>query len=337
MLPNKLIKNEKFLQFAERLMEDPPYIIMVHLPSIMKTANSVQFEAADFEMVKNHICNLKYFPGGYKRLAAVALDSEAEAKLLQYAPEVPVVALHVAQVDLEKESTLFQDESPSSTPYRGILVKQLVYILRARISQTLSLLGVKFWMMQQVRTLCTTKISLQDTIWTENFAEMLIEDKYSNYELLFDTVGNEYFYDFHTFGMNWFCGASFFVRGTPTSANFFQNVHFFFFYSNLRPQVELMLLAKPWYPDSAIMTFLCARSDFKCGVLPRKQLNFPNFTFFRTVSCSSYFETNNTESPALLQMDVMGAEPKISLLKKNNMAFVEEDGKCNFEAVKNLK
>lgn len=36
-------------------------------------------------------------------------------------------------------------------------------------------------------------------------------------------------------------------------------------------------------------------------------------------------------------MDVMGAEPKISLLKKNNMAFVEEDGKCNFEAVKNLK
>lgn len=107
MLPNKLIKNEKFLQFAERLknMEDPPYIIMVRLPSIMKTANSVQFEAADFEMVKNHICNLKYFPGGYKRLAAVALDSEAEAKLLQYAAEVPVVALHVAQVDLEKEST----------------------------------------------------------------------------------------------------------------------------------------------------------------------------------------------------------------------------------------
>lgn len=53
-------------------------------------------------MVKNHICNLKYFPGAYERLAAVALDPVAESKLAEYAPEVPVVTLHFAQVSFYK-------------------------------------------------------------------------------------------------------------------------------------------------------------------------------------------------------------------------------------------
>ena len=50
-------------------------------------------------MVKTLICNLKYFPGVMKRLAAVALDSEAEAKLIQYAPDVLVVMLHLPLVN----------------------------------------------------------------------------------------------------------------------------------------------------------------------------------------------------------------------------------------------
>ena len=53
--------------------------------------------------------------------------------------------------------------------------------------------------------------------------------------------------------------------------------------------------------------------------------------------CFNYFETNNTDTPALIQMDVIPKEPKMGLMKKNNMSFVEESGICNFHTVKKLK
>lgn len=99
---------------------------------------------------------------------------------------------------------------------------------------------------------------------------MLTEAKYSNHDMLFDTVGTDHFYHANTFGMNWSCGASYFVRGSTTSAQFFENVSPSFFLVIKKSQVELMIMEKPFYPVSGVMAYLCRGRGVKCGVLTQK-------------------------------------------------------------------
>ncbi|VDM58763.1 unnamed protein product [Angiostrongylus costaricensis] len=101
---------------------------------------------------------------------------------------------------------------PNDLENRRYVVYQLVHMLRSHIAAVLSSRGISFWSMQQ------------DSVWTENFVSMEVEKHYPNALLIFDTVGNDQFAVYKRSIPGWICGATFFVRASPVTVEFFKKI-----------------------------------------------------------------------------------------------------------------
>ncbi|KHJ81103.1 hypothetical protein OESDEN_19211, partial [Oesophagostomum dentatum] len=136
--------------------KDPPYLLYL--------------DKGFLEITLNHICNLEYMPDSIKRLAVVSFDPETEKELNRLHPEIPTVSLDFTPV---------RSAVPEDLENHRYVVYQLILMLRSHIAAVLSSRGISFWSMQQ------------DSIWTENFVSMNVEQHYPDSLLIFDTVGND--------------------------------------------------------------------------------------------------------------------------------------------------
>ncbi|VDO99071.1 unnamed protein product [Heligmosomoides polygyrus] len=96
-----------------------------------------------------------------------------------------------------------QNSIPGKLENHHYVIYQLVLMLRSHIAAVLSSRGISFWSMQQVRhppvweygrvskVVMRLRCALQDSIWTENFVAMDVEEHYPDSLLIFDTVGND--------------------------------------------------------------------------------------------------------------------------------------------------
>ncbi|ETN80239.1 hypothetical protein NECAME_09292 [Necator americanus] len=154
-----IASDNRFLNFTNLLAkrDRPPYLLY-------------QIDEGYFDVTLNHLCNLEYMRGSTQRLAVVSFDPEMEKKLNTLRPSIPTVTLDFSVV---KKSL------PKNLENRSYVIYQLVLMLRSHIASILSSRGISFWSMQQ------------DSIWTENFVSMNVEQHYPNSLLIFDTVGND--------------------------------------------------------------------------------------------------------------------------------------------------
>uniref|UniRef100_A0A1I7UTZ7 Nucleotid_trans domain-containing protein n=1 Tax=Caenorhabditis tropicalis TaxID=1561998 RepID=A0A1I7UTZ7_9PELO len=137
-------------------MHKPPYLIL--------------YDSSNVDVVLNHICNLRFIPNTLSRLVAIAFDENAELALRQKHPMIPNVL-----IDLKP----LVDYLDPGMQNRGYLIYTLALVVHAKICASLALRGIDFWSMHQ------------DTLWTQNFDLMNVEDRYPDSNLLFDTIGNE--------------------------------------------------------------------------------------------------------------------------------------------------
>ncbi|CAA96597.2 Nucleotide-diphospho-sugar transferase domain-containing protein [Caenorhabditis elegans] len=274
------IHNEyNFMQFSEQLkaMPKPPYIIF--------------YDSSNLDIFLNHICNLEFIPGALSRLVAISFDTPSHLILKEKYPNIPSVVINLDSI----KKTL-----PESYENRRYIIYQLVLLTRARICASLALRGISFWAMQQ------------DTLWVENFDSMDLENRYPDEYMLFDTVGNEQFGEYdRMFG--WICGSTFFVRGNPTTYQFFYQIDSF--------------MRSHQSPDSSIMTYLCGHRNYRCHRLPRW-----------IISSSDYFRGTRETTPVMIQVDSdQTDETKMESFQRANFIFRHDNGTCDRKSVHKLR
>ncbi|WKX90058.1 hypothetical protein Q1695_009136 [Nippostrongylus brasiliensis] len=280
LLSREAIESDsKFRKFTDLLAtwDKPPYLLYL--------------DKGYLEVTLNHICNLQYMPGSIRRLAVVSFDPEVEKQLNAAHPHIPTVTL---------DFSVIKKSVPDELENRRYVIYQLVLMLRSHIAAVLSSRGISFWSMQQ------------DSIWTENFVAMNVEEHYSTNHLIFDTVGNDQFSIYYRTMFGWICGSTFFVRAGPVTVDFFKKV--------------ALLMATRQSPDSSIMTYLCGARFYKCAKLPRW-----------VVSSSNFFMGNRNVTPIIIQVDHESKLSKMELFKKENFIFVNSDGTCNASAVVGIR
>ncbi|EPB72322.1 hypothetical protein ANCCEY_08605 [Ancylostoma ceylanicum] len=159
ILSREVIEEDgRFLEFTKLLAkrEDPPYLLYL--------------DKGFFDITLNHICNLKYMAGSVERLAVISFDPEMERDFKKVHPQIPIVTL---------DFSIVKKSVPKTLENHRYVIYQLVLMLRSHIASVLSSRGISFWSMQQ------------DSIWTENFVSMNVEQHYPDSLLIFDTVGND--------------------------------------------------------------------------------------------------------------------------------------------------
>ncbi|CAO4381661.1 unnamed protein product [Caenorhabditis nigoni] len=272
-------EDDEFDEFANVLKAMPkaPYLIL--------------YDSSNIDVVLNHICNLQFIPNTLQRLVAVAFDEKSEMILRKNYPEVPNVLINLKPI---------LDSMDPKKQNRGYLVYTLALVVHAKICASLAARGIDFWSMHQ------------DTLWTQNFDMMNVEDRYPDANMLFDTIGNEN--PLYHRMRDWVCGATFFVRGNPTTFQFFR-------------QLESYMLSYQ-SPDSSIMTYLCGHHHYKCEFLPQWM-----------VSSFNYFEGPRDNVPVLIQLDggKRPGESKIDVLKRGHFVFRHENGTCNERSFHKLR
>ncbi|CAA92508.3 Nucleotide-diphospho-sugar transferase domain-containing protein [Caenorhabditis elegans] len=261
------------------------------LKKMPKTPYVILFDSSNIDVLYNHICNLKFIPNAVSRIVAIAFDKDAHLKLHEKYPNIPNILIDLTP--LKKSIEAVQEN-------REYLTYGLVLMVRARICAHLAQRGVNFWLMQQ------------DTIWTENLQMSYLEEKYPEAHLILDRIGNEmpFFYRMQM----WACGATFFVRGSPTTYQYFKQVESYMFTDQS--------------PDSTIMTYLCGHNGYKC-----------EFLSYSVASSSNYFETLREYVPALIQLDgeKKDKETKMDTLTRGKFNFQFKNGTCNEKAYMNAK
>ncbi|CAL2030314.1 unnamed protein product [Caenorhabditis brenneri] len=268
-----------FVQFSEQLkaMEKPPYIVF--------------YDSSNLDIFLNHICNLEFIPGALPRLVAVSFDTSSHMILQEKYPKIPSVV-----IDLDP----IKDTLPEVYENRRYIIYQLVLLTRTRICASLALRGISFWAMQQ------------DSLWIENFDSMQLEDRYPDEYMLFDTVGNEQLPEYSRMH-GWICGSTFFIRGNPTTHQFFMQLDSF--------------MRMHQSPDSSIMTYLCGHRNYRCHRLPRW-----------IISSSDYFRGTRENTPVMIQVDSdQKDETKMELFQRANFIFRHENGTCDRRAVHKLR
>ncbi|PIC55704.1 hypothetical protein B9Z55_000087 [Caenorhabditis nigoni] len=268
-----------FVQFSEGLkaMQKPPYIVF--------------YDSSNLDIFLNHICNLEFIPNALSRLVAISFDTNSHMILQEKYPKIPSV---VVDLDPIKESL---EETYENRRY---IIYQLVLLTRTRVCASLALRGINYWAMQQ------------DSLWIENFESMNIEDRYSDQYMLFDTVGNEQLPEYKRMH-GWICGSTYFVRGNPTTHQFFMQVDAF--------------MRSHQSPDSSIMTYLCGHRNYKCHRLPRW-----------IISSSDYFRGTRETTPVMIQVDSdQKEETKMELFQRANFIFRHDNGTCDRRAVHKLR
>ncbi|VDM69481.1 unnamed protein product [Strongylus vulgaris] len=199
-LPREVIeKDVRFTEFTNILAKrkDPPYLLYL--------------DKGFLEITLNHICNLKYMPNSIERLAVVSFDAETEREFSTIHPYIPTVTLDFSVV---------RNAVPEDLENHRYVIYQLVLMMRSHIASILSRRGISFWSMQQVTFL--KELAVEDSIWTENFVSMDVEQHYPDSLLIFDTVGNDQVPIYRKLMPGWICGSTFFVRASPVTAGFFE-------------------------------------------------------------------------------------------------------------------
>lgn len=292
-IDHRVFRQKNFLHTLNNLSAQIPFDKIHNDPNfeefsyILKTMPKapylILYDSSNIDVVLNHICNLKFIPNSLSRLVAVAFDEKSQLALKQQYPAIPNVL-----IDLKP----LMNQIEPKTENRGYLVYTLALVVHAKICASLALRGIDFWSMHQ------------DTLWTQNFDMMNVEDRYPNANLLFDTIGNEN--QLYHRMQHWVCGATFFVRGNPMTYQFFS-------------QVESFMLTSQ-SPDSSIFTYLCGHHQYKCEFLPQWM-----------VSSFNYFEGPRENVPVLIQMDggKKPGESKMDVLKRGKFVFRHENGTCD--------
>ncbi|EYC15463.1 hypothetical protein Y032_0036g3155 [Ancylostoma ceylanicum] len=280
ILSREVIEEDgRFLEFTKLLAkrEDPPYLLYL--------------DKGFFDITLNHICNLKYMAGSVERLAVISFDPEMERDFKKVHPQIPIVTL---------DFSIVKKSVPKTLENHRYVIYQLVLMLRSHIASVLSSRGISFWSMQQ------------DSIWTENFVSMNVEQHYPDSLLIFDTVGNDQIPIYDRSMPGWICGSTFFVRASPVTVEFFKKV--------------ALLMTRRQSPDSSIMTYLCGAPHYKCAKLPRW-----------VVSSSNFFMGNRNVTPVVIQVDHESKLSKMELFRKENFVFIKDDLTCNASAVIHIK
>ncbi|KJH48602.1 hypothetical protein DICVIV_05289 [Dictyocaulus viviparus] len=279
-LTREFIENdERFRKFTDILVEreEPPYLLYL--------------DDGYLDITLNHICNLEYMSGTISRLAMVSFDEQMGIEFHRIHPNIPIATLDFSSV---------KNSIPERIPNRRYIIYQLALMLRSHIAAVLSSRGISFWSMQQ------------DSIWTENFVSMEVEKHYPNSLLIFDTVGNDQFAVYERTMSGWICGATFFVRASPVTVEFFKKV--------------ALIMTRRQSPDSSIMTYLCGAPHYKCSKMPRW-----------LVSSSNFFMGDRSVIPIIIQVDHSSNLTKMELFKRENLVFMKNDGTCNASAVIHVK
>ncbi|CAB3407622.1 unnamed protein product [Caenorhabditis bovis] len=224
---------EKLNELAELMppIENPQFLEFVNLLKTMKEAPMIIFyDSSNIDILRNHICNLKFIPNTLPRLATISFDRQGFEMVSSEYPQIPNIL-----IDLEP----LKSQLSSNVQNRGYIIYQLILMTRARICAALARNSLDFWAMQQ------------DSIWTGNLVGMRLDTRFPDANLIFDTVGNDQIYNRMR---GWICGSTFFVRAGVVSTQFFE-------------QVERLMRHRQ-SPDSAIMTYLCGNRKYKCQKLP---------------------------------------------------------------------
>ncbi|CAJ0593493.1 unnamed protein product [Cylicocyclus nassatus] len=272
-------QDRRFLNFTNLLAtrSEPPYLLYL--------------DRGFLEITLNHICNLKYMPGSVERLAVVSFDPETEKQFNAVYPSIPTTSL---------DFSLVRNSVPKDLENHRYVIYQLVLMMRSHIASVMSRRNISFWSMQQ------------DSLWTENFVKMNVEQHFPNSLLIFDTVGNDQVPIYERLMKGWICGSTFFVRASPVTAGFFEKV--------------ALLMTRRQSPDSSIMTYLCGAPQYHCAKMPRW-----------VVSSSNFFMGDRSVIPFIIQVDHESKMSKMELFRKENFLFMKDDGSCNASAVVHLK
>ncbi|KAK6727458.1 hypothetical protein RB195_005258 [Necator americanus] len=312
-----IASDERFLNFTNLLAkrDRPPYLLYI--------------DEGYFDVTLNHLCNLEYMRGSTQRLAVVSFDPEMEKKLNTLRPSIPTVTLDFSVV---KKSL------PKNLENRSYVIYQLVLMLRSHIASILSSRGISFWSMQQ------------DSIWTENFVSMNVEQHYPNSLLIFDTVGNDQFSKYDRLMHGWICGSTFFVRASPVTVEFFKKrceVNWTGERTKKkhckRTSYRLIQCQGGTNDDSSTVSgFIDYDLPVRCTTLPVRQnasmvRSIGLFTLSWLVSSSNFFMGNRNVTPVVIQVDHKSELSKMELFRKEGFVFINDDHTCNATAVIRIK
>ncbi|CAI5437431.1 unnamed protein product [Caenorhabditis angaria] len=275
----RINENPEFERFSRslQLLSNPGYVIF--------------YDSSNLDITYNHICNLKSMPNSLSRLAAVSFDKKAYEEFDEKYPEIPNVLIDLDDI---------KNSMPENLENRKYIFYQIILLVRTRICAALASRGIDFWAMQQ------------DTLWIDNFSSMDLEHRYPNALMLFDTVGNDLIPEYDRM-RGWICGSTFFVRGNPTTFQFFS-------------QIDTMMRTMQ-SPDSSIMTYLCGHRQYKCQRLPRW-----------IISSSNYFLGPRANVPVLVQVDTDSRElSKREVFQNSKFIFRSSNGTCDEKSVRKLR
>ncbi|KAJ1353853.1 hypothetical protein KIN20_010615 [Parelaphostrongylus tenuis] len=110
----------------------------------------------------------------------------------------------------------------------------------------------------------------------------------------------------------WICGATFFVRASPITVDFFEKV--------------ALLMTRRQSSRSSTLTYLCGAQHYKCAKMPHW-----------LASSSNFFKGNRDVIPIIVQIDQVSKLSKMELFKRENFVFINNDSTCNASAVLRLK
>ncbi|KHN79728.1 hypothetical protein Tcan_05529 [Toxocara canis] len=232
--------------------------------------------------------------GAIERLAFVTFDKEAARHINEHYPFIPILLYEnpLLQVGVVNE---VQSENAASRQFASY---QMMFIFRINLVRTILHENISFWSTQS------------DSIWRANLFDLGYDFKDGEFDIYFDTTGNDELYYFRKV-KGWICGSMFFARSNDRTREFFARVH----------DLLLHMLS----PDSAIMAKLCTDGAARCYLMPHSI----------AVSADWLFGYERKNPPLFLQFDVIGENRnKMAALRKAGFGFVDESTKrCSLAAV----
>uniref|UniRef100_A0A8R1E165 Nucleotid_trans domain-containing protein n=1 Tax=Caenorhabditis japonica TaxID=281687 RepID=A0A8R1E165_CAEJA len=230
-------------------------------------------------MTLNWLCNTKSFVGAHQRMLFIVMDKHSENSLRKFYPKLNIV--------IWLAPALQNTFRPYDTTYMSF------FLMRTNFIHALQKLGKGFWMLQA------------DTVWRDNFFNVIDVRKYEKSDILLDQQGYE--------------GTAPIRQRTMNGANFYVPVN-----SSSQQLVESWLSWQKsvYITDPDLVKIFCLRGDYLCDYIP-----------YSLVTGWEWIYGDQKNPPVMIQMDGETGGDKEKVLEKYDFWFLDRLDRCKADKV----